>query len=387
MTDAAAPAPAAGERVAALDGLRGIAILLVLAMHTTFFGHRLPGAAAIATGATPFAHPYMRLSLLGWCGVDVFFVLNGFLITGILLRGKDRPHYFRDFYARRALRIFPLYYLVLVLLLYVLPRAPASPAEQASYLLYYQNIRLALVGERHQDIARLVTWSLAIEEQFYLVWPAIVWFASRRALRVVCVVAIALAFGLRLWLVHAGFERAYFFTPCRLDALAAGALLQVVPALPKRSGRLLAGGGAALLVAIAFWAYSPLPEDPRIQVWGMAASVVMAIGLVSLARADGFARRLFENRVLRSFGQYSYCIYLTHLLVCEWWVERLAAGALTPATVAWLEGHVPPVFVLLGYAAICVATAWLLGIVSWHVFEKHFLALKRYFAPRADLSG
>ena len=91
----AVPAPPAPDRVAALDGVRGLAILLVVVLHSTFFGFLLPSAEPLGEH-----HPVVRLALLGWCGVDVFFVLSGFLITGILLRSKERPHYFRDFYAR-----------------------------------------------------------------------------------------------------------------------------------------------------------------------------------------------------------------------------------------------------------------------------------------------
>src|SRR5262245_48753190 len=130
------PALAEPARIDALDGVRGIAILLVVLMHAMFFGVPLPGVPPLdASGLYP------RIAALGWCGVDVFFVLSGFLITGILLRTKDRPHYFRNFYARRALRIFPLYYVVIVLLLFVLARPAATAAEKTSYLLYYQNVR------------------------------------------------------------------------------------------------------------------------------------------------------------------------------------------------------------------------------------------------------
>ena len=94
------------ERIAALDGVRGIAILLVLVMHSLYIGPLF--------GLDVMAHPYARVASLGWSGVDVFFVLSGFLITGILVRSKGRPHYFRNFYARRSLRIFPLYYLSLI---------------------------------------------------------------------------------------------------------------------------------------------------------------------------------------------------------------------------------------------------------------------------------
>jgi peptidoglycan/LPS O-acetylase OafA/YrhL len=154
-----APSVPAAEpaRIDALDGVRGLAILLVVLFHALWFDAAMVGGQSVAPGS-----PYARLASLGWCGVDVFFVLSGYLITGILLRSKGQPRYFRNFYARRALRIFPLYYLVLALLLWVLPRPPATAAEQISYLLYYQNVRLAFVPDVRPDLAREITWSMAI---------------------------------------------------------------------------------------------------------------------------------------------------------------------------------------------------------------------------------
>ncbi|HEX6812498.1 MAG TPA: acyltransferase [Planctomycetota bacterium] len=367
---------AAADRVAALDGVRGLAILLVVVMHSTLFGCRLPGVEPLGDD-----HVLVSLALLGWCGVDVFFVLSGFLITGILLRSKEQPHYFRNFYARRALRIFPLYYAVIVLLLFVLPRAPTTTAEKLSYLLYYQNLSFAFVGP-DPDLARLVTWSLAIEEQFYLVWPAIVFFASRRALVVLCAIAIAVAWTLRFVAVAQGFEHTHFVTPCRMDALAAGALLALVPLPSRWFGGFLTLLGAASLVAIAFTIGNPLPEDMSMQRWGLLGALSLAVGVLVLARGAGASSRLFSTRVLRSLGQYSYCIYLTHLLVIQliaWWIDR---PQMSDAR-AWVAANCPGPLVLGCFTIGCLLAAWLVGLVSWHLFEKHFLACKRFFGGTA----
>ena len=104
------------ERVPALDGVRGLAITLVVMMHSMYF------AMPVRGGPNPLGLAYLRYASLGWCGVDVFFVLSGFLITRILVASKGSQHYFRNFYVRRSLRIFPLYYTVIVLLLFVLER-------------------------------------------------------------------------------------------------------------------------------------------------------------------------------------------------------------------------------------------------------------------------
>lgn len=362
------PAP---ERILALDGLRGVAILLVLLMHAGF-----PGIAIDSSVSAPLLHGYLWVALLGWCGVDVFFVLSGFLITGILVRAKGSPHYFRDFYARRALRIFPLYYLALLLVFVVLPRPAAAPDEAWASCLYVQNWLYGTRGA-FSDPARTITWSLAIEEQFYLLWPALVLWTSARWLRRLCVAILVGAIALRAALLLGGAEHVYFLTPCRLDALAAGALLAVVPLPTKHFGQLAALAGAAGLAAVAAYAGSPLTErSPSMQGLGLVASLLLAVGLLVLARGEGLVARVLCLRWLGTFGRYSYCIYLTHVLVIElvgrWWMER--AGQWAPE---W------PLAFVLGLTVVGIVASLAVGFLSWHLFEKWFLQLKRYFPGAA----
>lgn len=356
-------------RVEALDGVRGIAILLVVVMHCAMFG---------TVRADIGEHPLTRTLLLGWTGVDLFFVLSGFLITGILLRDKERPHYFRNFYARRALRIFPLYYVVILLLLFVLPRESATTAaEKVPYFLYLQNFAWLWPGEAHPDIARTITWSLAVEEQFYLVWPAVVLLLSRRALLRLCVVMIAVAIALRFVLLAAGVPTVYFLTPCRFDALAAGACLALLPPPPAWLGRTFAVVGLAGLAVTAWLTGSSLPQDnPGMQRWGILSALPLATGAMVLARGEGLFARICCNRVLRSFGKYSYCIYLVHLLVIEQVIPLWVRFA--QANPGVLDATPGPVIVLL-FIAMCVPAVWAVGFASWHLFEKHVLAQKRHF--------
>src|SRR5437588_9009399 len=179
-----------GQYIPALDGLRGLAILLVMGYH---FGQDADGGG---TALGPFLSPVFGV---GYHGVDLFFVLSGFLITGILLDMKDRPRYFRNFYIRRILRIFPLYYAVLFCLLVLLPLLVTPPVfpfaeaqrRQAWLWLYASNIYHAWTGHwRLTGFSHL--WSLAVEEHFYLIWPVVIFFCRARGALVVsaaCLVA------------------------------------------------------------------------------------------------------------------------------------------------------------------------------------------------------
>ena len=170
---------ASTSRVPALDGLRGIAVLLVLI-------HHFSGIPAAGLGVpTGFYREWLRFATIGWAGVDLFFVLSGFLITSILYDAKGPAlAFFKNFYARRALRIFPVYYVLVVFMLFLLPwiipgeeAASAKLRDNQLWLWFYlRNIQSladfqSLIGTGHL-VGHL--WSLAVEEQFYLVWPMVV---------------------------------------------------------------------------------------------------------------------------------------------------------------------------------------------------------------------
>jgi peptidoglycan/LPS O-acetylase OafA/YrhL len=155
-----------------LDGLRAVAVVFVL------IGHSGPNFAHF-----PAARHY--IAQYGATGVQMFFVLSGFLITGILLAEKDSPHYFRNFYARRGLRIWPLYYLVVIFTL----ASGAFGRHGVSwwpYLFYVSNLTYGV--DHAQPVPFGPIWSLAVEEQFYLAWPALVWMLTRKRLMAFCAV-------------------------------------------------------------------------------------------------------------------------------------------------------------------------------------------------------
>ena len=181
------------KHIPQLDVLRGIAVIIVMLYHAADLAPSLHARAIVG---------------LGYTGVDLFFVLSGFLITGILVRSKDQPNYFKNFYARRALRIWPIYYVLLLFTFGLLPVvAPAlkhAIFERShpwqSFPFFVQN--LMANGQGAFDTVR-VTWSLAIEEQFYLAWPVIIWLAPRRMLKPLAVSAVLLSLFVR-WSVQYG---------------------------------------------------------------------------------------------------------------------------------------------------------------------------------------
>ncbi len=329
-------------------------------------------------------HLLTAFSSLGWIGVQLFFALSGFLITAALLDSQDGPHYFRNFYARRALRILPLYYAVLLALLVVLPRfiaprVPFSYEQQAALWLFVLNwTQSSPYGFGH-------FWSLAIEEQFYLLWPLVVWRLAPRRLLTVCLWIAAAALLLRCLLVAYGTDpwALYINTACRMDALtlgAAGACVLRIPQLRERLlSRLPALSALVLMLLLAGAALTHAYDRDR---WSgetfgytllalCSATFVTAAAVMpgSAARAGGGA--LLTWAPLRSCGIYSYAMYVFHGLL-----HKLVGEPWLVATF----GERPSVQVAFVYALAVLAVSYLLGFCSYHLFEKHFLRLKGVFA-------
>lgn len=363
--------PQHGERMPSLDGVRGLALILILPCHCA-----IPQLAVAAP--TWFDGIYLRLVTLGWVGLDIFFVLSGFLITGILVRTKGRPGYFKNFYMRRALRVFPLYYLVVLLLLYVLPRPERIDGMAAAHLLYYQNVWYALTEHHIPDGALEITWSMAIEEQFYLVWPAIVWLVPRRHLAKVCVAAIVGAIALRWGLIENGFARTWLLTPCRADSICLGGLLAVTSGGPAWLWRVFLAGSVGGLLVLAL-ATGPWLDRAFVQIVGLSCAALFAASVMMVSRQGGWLGRLFSTRFMGMLGMFSYAAYLSHMLVIEVLAKNLLDdGAILP---------VRPLLVAFGSNLFAAVSFYLLvmvctlgvGWLSWHLLEKRFLALKRYF--------
>jgi peptidoglycan/LPS O-acetylase OafA/YrhL len=361
-------------------------VLLVLVYHFFVYGGPPAGPG--------LDHAVYAVAQSGWMGVDLFFVLSGFLITGILYDAKGGPGYFRNFYIRRVLRIFPLYYGVLILMFVVLPHfSPDSERlrllgqDAVWYWTYLVNVRIADAGwGRFPALGHF--WSLAVEEQFYLVWPVVVLLLSRRALTYTCLGCLVAG-----CLIRAGLNwswpgaAAYVLTPARADTLALGGFVALVVRSPngivqlRRWGPRLLAGSTAAVVGVFLWR-GPDYHDAVVKTLGLSLLAILFAGLVAVAVSSperSLTQRVLGTPLLVSFGRYSYALYVFHHVLLYfkptgWSAERLPMlwGSIVPARVT--------------YAVLGIAITFGLAMLSWHAYEKQFLKLKRLF-PYSGTSG
>jgi len=359
-------------RIPALDGLRGIASLMVLCYH---FGPH------IARTPSPF-YSLHSLPPFIWAGVDLFFVLSGFLISGILLDSRQSLDYFKVFYTRRVFRIFPLYYLVLFLYIgavvilgtrtAALGRLFENPISPWAYLFYIQNF--AMTGASGFGPIWLAgTWSLAVEEQFYLTLPIMIRRISPRILARVAVGAFFMA-----PLVRAAIQKyrlvnpigGYVLLPSCLDSLAIGVLIAMLIRFRYQwiAGRERVIRRAALACALAWIGYECLPNPQAIRlafvVHSGDAIVFGAILLAILVSPKARFSRLLSTRPMRGLGNMAYSTYLFHpILLCI--VFRLIKHSDPELNRA---GDLPVI-------AAAVAATLILSWTSWRLFEKPLVAV------------
>jgi peptidoglycan/LPS O-acetylase OafA/YrhL len=323
------------RRIPELDGLRGLAILFVLSWHYLAIHVQAPRRSVLALMLLPLR--------LAWSGVDLFFVLSGFLIGGILVDARRSPNYFATFYRRRFFRIVPLYAaLSLAFWACILLGAQrwngtvghalfANPIPWYAFPLFLQNAFVAYRGT-FEPLATGVMWSLAIEEQFYLTFPFLVRYLSPRQLPRVLVGIMAVAPILRCLAVYGlphGGVAAYVLTPMRADSLAAGALAAILvrsdearAALVRHRAALRAAVGVLLLGAAGFilrrWTTH---ESPAMCIIGYSwlCWLYVLVLLLAVTGPDGRLAGLLRARWLRSLGEIAFGAYLIHvaaLCVC-----------------------------------------------------------------------
>jgi peptidoglycan/LPS O-acetylase OafA/YrhL len=366
------------ERMPALDGLRGLAILAV------FFYHYAKGTGIhsdslvlkVMSGVTQF----------GWAGVDLFFVLSGFLITGILYDTRDDPNYFKTFYIRRTLRIFPLYYFFLLIVAVVgLFVGMQWHLVQATFLLYVgYPVALVYPDALTSSTSIRVThlWSLCLEEQFYLLWPLMVWTVSKpKWILRLCGILFFLALLLRVLIWQTGWLEevwAYTFLLFRMDSLAFGAFLAILVRGPnkQRAVRLapyiLTCAGLLLGIVIYLSPSTNHQSSPLMWTAGFSLNAIISGCLLLLALdRGGIIYRVFDTTFWRELGKYSYGMYVYHFPL------GVLLDPLKTSLIASLHSEaLAKITFVLGSLAI----NYVVARASFQLFESRFLKLKSKFS-------
>jgi peptidoglycan/LPS O-acetylase OafA/YrhL len=372
MTKAVPAESATGRHRDALDGVRAVAITLVILFHSLKFAS-------------------------GWIGVQMFFVLSGYLITSILIQDSDLPlgFYLKRFYWRRTLRIFPLYYgyLLVFAIVYAITKVPAVFARDWPYLFTYTLNFRRIFPDFGNNIYYGRFWSLAIEEQFYLVWPLLIYLLPRKrlpALLAAIVVAAPILRAITPWLlmpfVHDKeflYSSVDLLTPCQLDSFAVGAALVL---LGKRlRGRAIAifiactvlllvcGQMKAVFVTGRLALNTSLGYDVSMiragqYIWGYSLISLWSGALILAASSRNWISAFLAHPVLAYIGKISYGMYVYHQII-------LLAGYKTFGNLINTQ---------LGFACyfLCVVAV---SDLSYRFYEKRFLALKdtRFARPES----
>lgn len=345
----------------ALDGLRGTAIILVLIYHN--FG-------------------FIGQFYFGWLGVDLFFVLSGFLITDILMNSLDSPRYLRNFYMRRVLRIFPLYYLSLIFFLLIYPALFKTPdfsyysENQAWLWTYLQNWLYIFKPDDSVNILHHF-WSLAVEEQFYLIWPLTILLVKKpKWLIALLATALLGVIALRYIVWEFKIENfAYFnlYTFSRIDGICIGSMLALLMRVNShvisRYQTIIVAGLALLNFLFFFFNRTRSYSLPYLAIAGYTTFAVMIAILVyeAIQQKNKLINYIFSNRILKFFGKISYGLYVYH-----WPVYLILQKPLTDFFRDKIAFLPIPVAVSITATVLAIVLSW----ISYHSFEKYFIRMK-----------
>jgi peptidoglycan/LPS O-acetylase OafA/YrhL len=371
------------KHVDALDGLRAIAILLVLMSHFTPGGDSNQGLQSL----------FFKIADIGWSGVDLFFVLSGYLITGILLKGKVEGKPIRHYLMRRILRILPAYYAALLFAFLLVPLATGiypvpGFSVQAPYWLYLSN----MFPESYQTLAGVFGmshfWSLAVEMQFYALWPIVVYRLPVETAVKLCIAALALALAGRAVAValDAHWSVTFGWMPFRMDGLIAGSIVAMAVRMRIEYAQVrpmllgVIGLGLAIVAMVAWHDMaSAIYKGRDYPATWLALRVSLPLGLALLFGALLWVS-LQPNRLAGFLGnpfftplaKYSYGMYIIHFLL-----EPVFLQAFGPATLkTWTGGRELPVYL---YFVLATGATYMLAMLSYHLIEQRFLLHKARF--------
>jgi peptidoglycan/LPS O-acetylase OafA/YrhL len=369
-----------------LNGYRGMAILLIFLLHSV---SDIAGEKAESVNAV-----YRNIMNSGWIGVDAFFVLSGFLITGILLDTRNQSNFFINFYGRRIIRIFPPYYVFLILFLGIIyPFIRGYEYEnnldiyQIWYWFYLENWQWIFQGV--SDVGPMAHfWSLALEEQFYLVYPALIYFLPRRWLSWFLVTVIVSALLFRSWLLfthpltYTLTHTIYIHPFCRVDTLAIGCLIavwmrsdQMLPGILKISPIFMITSCVNLIIIIIIQGELN-PFNPIVESIGFSLIAIFFGSLLILLitqSENSLLVKCLNWPPLKGLGTISYGFYIYHFPIL--WI--LNDSIFQYIGHSFILGHLVSMF-------LCGGLILGISLISWYCLERPILSLKTYFPSNRD---
>lgn len=349
----------------ALDGLRGVAILLVIVYHN--FG-------------------FINYFFFGWLGVDLFFVLSGFLITDILLKSLNKPNYLRNFYMRRVLRIFPVYFLSLIIFLLVLPYISNLPVSLSYYTdnqfwlwTYTQNWLYIFKPSENPDVLHHL-WSLAVEEQFYLLWPIAILIIKKPKFLLILIATVLLAvIAIRfiIW-TYAFKDISYYnlYTFSRIDGICIGCMIALLQKINvnflKTTTWIIVLSLSGMNFLFYFFNKDNQFNFPYLAIIGYTTFAVIFGLLVNEAviKETKIINFIFGLAVFRFFGRISYGLYVFH------WPIYIF---LNPFFKNWSADKIYFVRPEIASSIITLTIAIFLSFISQQYFESIFIRLKKKF--------
>lgn len=367
-----------GHHYEFIDGLRAVAVLLVIWFHSSEF--------VFTEDMVGLVGAYYTAALIGQTAVDLFFVISGFLITGILIDSADLKGRYKRFYTRRTLRIFPLYYAFILLFGLVLMSEPPEMGSDKGHFIYYLfYLQNWLGGDHLEGIYVLLnhTWSLAIEEQFYLIWPFVFWSLYKRSYMgtmIFCVALIIVSAGCRFYFAaQEEYVFAYKATICHFDSIAMGALCSLLyfkykdQILRYRIPVMLCGAVSFIIFLILLYTRQNSTDS---HLFMMSNGLIftnifyMCIFMLLLIAREGNAiKKALCHRFLRFSGKISYGLYIFHFPV-----GMMIAASINTMGMGYAASHSITLLLIL---PVCYLIAWL----SYTYLEMPILKLKGKYAP------